>query len=117
MVVVLTKYSFKKAIPYISLFVFLFGLYLVFDLVNELNRHFISQKIDKLLGILLSITLIISELSKVRDSLWKVWKNMSIRVHIVVTLFFSFIILRLFPVAWQKVWSNEDEKQNLDFSE
>lgn len=103
------------AIPYLSLFILLFGTYLVFDLLKELNLIVISYKVNKFMGILLPATLIVVELSKTRDELWKVWKNMSLKVHLVVTLFFSFIILRLFPIAWQNVWNEEDENKNYGF--
>ncbi|HCR36184.1 hypothetical protein A2130_00025 [Candidatus Woesebacteria bacterium GWC2_33_12] len=107
-----TKPHIYMAMPYLSLFIVLFTTYLVFDLLKELHFIIISHKVNKFMEILLPAILIVVEFSRARDKLWKVWKNMSLKVHLVVTLFFSLIILRLFPVAWQNIWNIENENKD-----
>jgi len=96
--------------PYISLFILVLGVYLVFDLLRDVNPYTISFKVNKLVGITIIPIGIILELTKTRDRLWNIWKNIPIYIHLVVTLFFSSIILKLLPVAWQTLWNEEQEK-------
>jgi hypothetical protein len=108
-----TKQKFSllsRIIPYISLFIFVLGVYLVFDLLRDVGPYMISHKVNKLVGITIIPVGIILELTKTRDQLWNTWKNIPIYIHIVVTLFFSSIILKLLPIAWQTLWNEEQEK-------
>lgn len=106
------KIIFEKTLPYISLFVLLFAVYLIFSVIRDLNPNLIPYKIHKLLNIFLAVVVIIIELSKLRDNIWNIWKKIPTTIHFVMSCFFSFIILKVIPITLQKVWIEDNEKQN-----
>jgi len=108
MVIVRNNSLLKKILPLLSLFVTLLCICLVFNVLRDINPNLIPYRINKILNLFILPIALIIELTKTRERLWKSWKKIPIAIHFIVTLFFSGIILKIFPLAWVKIWNEED---------
>ena len=100
----------KTFLPYISFFILLSSVYLVYDVIVELNPNLIPYMIRKILKIVILPIAIVVDISGLRERAWEVWKKIPVVTHIVVSFFFSLIILRLAPIAIQKIWKEDNDR-------
>lgn len=75
----------------------------------DLNPNLIPYIIGKLLKLIFWPAAIVVELSGLRDRAWNIWKKIPVVTHLLVSFFFSLIILKLVPIAVQKVWKEDNE--------
>lgn len=92
----------------------LFAVLLISSVIIDLNPNLIPFKINKLLSKLFGVMYLTMEFTNLKDYIWNMWKKIPTTIHIVISCFFSFIILKIAPIAMQKIWNEENGKLNLE---